>query len=468
MRIRSSILGLGLLASFNGCATYEPRPLDARAELASLAARGLPEVVVTRDQAPTGSSQPATFDPSDGLSEDEAVAVALTLNTDLQAARANIGESAALLIGARLLPNPEVGMSLLGGFNGTPGFTVDADLLFELLKTGERSALVAAASAKSDVTRAEVLAREYELATEVRRQVFAMLVAEHLAGVLEEEASLRERTVGLIRQRRGVGEANDLDVSAAELELVELKRDRRLGSVELQKARLELNRLMGLPPSYEARLSGSGKPLSVTIFDDPSDAVLQERLLAGRLDLRAKEAEYRVAEEELRLAVSRQYPRLKIGPSFQHDGVSDNYLGLGASIELPIFDRNQGGIAEKGAARDRVRAEYTALLHRLTAAAFAARVRARAGKAEIDAQEHEVLPLLKRNQDLFRAAFEARELSVLDWVAAQQRALRTRRAYLDSIVAYRQAVIDLDAATGLSLTRPIPAPVARPSEPKKD
>jgi outer membrane protein TolC len=259
-------------------------------------------------------------------------------------------------------------------------------------------------------------------------------------------------------QRRAVGEGNDLDVSAAELDLAEIRRDRRLASVELQESTLELNRLIGLPPSYEVRLSDSGKPLSVTIFDDPSDETLQERLLAGRLDLRAKEAEYRVAEEELRLAVARQYPRLKLGPSYEHEGSSDNFIGVAAMIELPIFDRNQGGIAAGNAARDRLRAEYTALLHRLRAQAFAARARVRAARAEVETQEREVLPLLDRNQHLFRGAFEARELSVLDWITSQQRALRTRRAYLDSLAAYRLALLDLDAATGLSMSR-APGPV---------
>ncbi len=451
MKRSSTIPGLGLLAALAGCASYEPRPLDARAELAALAARGLPDAVTVRSTGPDGSDHPAAFDASDGLSEDEAVAVALTLNPDLQAARESLGESAALLVSARVLPNPEIGVGYRAGFNGTPGFAVDADFLFELLKPGERSARVAAASARSEATRAGVLSQEYVLATEVRRGVFAVLVAEHLAAILDQETTLRERAVAVIRQRRSVGEGNELDVSAAELDLAEVRRDRRLASVELQKAALELNRLLGLPPSYQVHLSDAGKPLSVTIFEDPSDATLQERMLAGRLDLRAKEAEYLVAEEELRLAVARQYPRLKLGPSYEHEGISDNYIGVAALIELPVFDRNQGGIAAGTAARNRLHAEYTALLHHLSAQAFAARARVRAAQAEIETQERDVLPLLSRNQELFRGAFEARELGVLDWITAQQRALRTRRAYLESLAAYRLARLDLDAAMGWSM-----------------
>lgn len=456
MRNPWTILGLAVAVLAGGCASYEPRPLDARTELAALAARRLPDVITLRGGSQAPDESAAAFDLANGLNEDEAVAVALTLNPDLLIARAAIGESQALLIAANVLPNPEVGVGFRGGFNGTPGFVLDADLLFELLKPGERSARVGVANAKTDAARVEVLAKEYELATEVRRQVLAVLVTEHQSALLDDEAALRQSAADLVRQRKGVGEGNELEVSAAGLEVAEIQRERRLASAEQDRARLELNQLMGLPPSYQVRLSDSKKPLSVAIFDDPGDADLQERMLAGRLDLRSKEAEYHAAEEELRLAVSRQYPKIKLGPSFEHDGVSDNYIGVGATLELPIFDRNQGGIAEATAARERVHAEYTSLLHRLTASAFAARARARAAKAEIDTEEREILPLLQHNQDLSRAAFEARELNVLEWVTAQQRALRTRRAYLESVVAYRLAILDLDAATGLSITKQPP------------
>lgn len=468
MRMCCSIPGLVVAALASGCASYEPRPLDARAELAALASRSLADVATVQPEEQGAGKADAAFDILDGLNEDEAVAVALTLNSDLRAARAGIGESDALLISANVLPNPEVGVGFRGGFSGTPGFVLDADLLFELLRPGERSARVGVATAKADASRADVLAREYNLATEVRRQILAVLVAEHQSALLDDEVALRQRAADLVRQRKGVGEGTELEVSAAGLELAEVQRERRLAAAALESARLELNRIMGLPPSYQVRLSDSGRPLTVAIFDDPGDSDLQERMVAGRLDLRLKEAEYRAAEEELRVAVSRQYPRIKVGPSFEHDGVSDNYIGVGATLELPLFDRNQGGIAAATAGRERLHDEYTALLHRLTSAAFAARTRARAAKAEIGAEERDLLPLLQHNQDLSRAAFEARELNVLEWVTAQQRALRTRRAYLESLVAYRLAILDLDAATGLAITKSPAGKTKQPTTPTSD
>lgn len=448
----------GLLALLGGCATYKPAPLDPRAELLRLGETTVPSAFVTREgEAPLADA--ASFDLSDGLSEGELVAVALTLNPELAAERSSIGEADSLLVQAGLLPNPEVGVGYQAGISGTPGFNVDADLLFSLLRVGERRQGKRVARARGAEVRSEVLAREYDLAVEVRRQLTRVLVAEQVAELLERELSLREHAAALVGQQRDLGEANELDVAAARLEAAAVRRDRRQAEVVLQTERGELNRLLGLPPAYELRLTEAGRPLEVRVTSDLSDKELEETLLASRLDLRSKEAEYRRVEEELRLAVLRQYPRLRLGPSFSHEGESENFLGAGVSLELPIFDRNQGEIAQKEAERNRVRAEYTALLHRLVATAHAARLRVRTARAELLAQEADVMPLLSRSEELFRGAFEARELSALELVAAQDRALRTRRAYLETVASAREAIIELDAALGLALSRPgHPAP----------
>src|SRR6187549_3279507 len=105
--------GLAAMAALAGCATYEARPLDGSAELAALAARGIPDATTVASVPADSTGAPEPFDTTDGLDENEAVAVALILNTDLQAARAGLGEADALLIQAGVLPNPELGVTLL-------------------------------------------------------------------------------------------------------------------------------------------------------------------------------------------------------------------------------------------------------------------------------------------------------------------------------------------------------------------
>jgi outer membrane protein TolC len=455
-------LGLAGLA-VAGCATYTRVPLDPHRELAALRDRSLDGFAV--EHAVPGQEDRAAqvaFEPSDGFSEAEVVAVGLTLNPDLRAKRLEMGEARSLLIAAGIWPNPEVGLAWLGGIAGASGSVVEADVLFELLRLGERSARKEAARARMEEVGADVIAQEYRTVAEVRSHRWAVLAAYQSVRLLEEEASLRERASDLVRQRRQVGEGTELDISVSELELAETRRDLRQAQGELEAQQRLLNRLLGLPPDYALRLSEAGQPLTITVFEDLADEELDRRLLQGRFDLRASEAAYARAEEELKAAILRQYPRLRLGPAFQRELEGDASLGLGLSLELPLFDRNQGEIAERQAARDRLRAEYQALLHRIRADAYAARAVLRRARLEVETQERDILPLIRRNQTLFEGAFRARELNIVDWVTAQQRAVRARREYLESLVRYGEALVQLEAATGMPLSRPTTMPTTQP------
>jgi len=174
------IVWLGAVASFalysSGCVTYEPHPLNPETERAALASRSL-EGFVIRHARPGEEARPAVipFDPSDGLDEAELVAVGLTLNPDLQAKRLEIGEANALLISAGLWPNPVLSAGWRPGVSGAPGYTMDAELLVDLLKFWERSAKKGAATARIKEASVEIIAEEWRLVSEVRTQRLLVL-----------------------------------------------------------------------------------------------------------------------------------------------------------------------------------------------------------------------------------------------------------------------------------------------------
>lgn len=440
-----------------GCVTYSAQPLEPEAELAALRDRSLEGFVVQFARPGQGrvpDPEKHVFDLAQGLGEDELIAVALTLSPELRAKRLEIGEAQAFLIAAGLWPNPVLSLGYRPGLGGARGYSAEANLLVELLRPWERSARKEAAAARVDETQAGIVAEEWRVVRETRTGRLSVLFQEQTLAVLGEEIALRESTLALARKRREVGEGTELDISLAELELAEIRRDRRRADTELASARRDLNRILGLPPEYALKLSDSGKMIAITVFDDLPDPEVDRRLLAGRFELRAKEASYRKAEHELELAVYRQFPALFVGPSASREPESGNYLGAALSLELPLFNRNQAEIAEKENLRERTHAEYAALLHRLRAEAYEARSQLRSARQEIEAQEKEVLPLIKRSRTLFEAAYRAKELSVVDWVTAERRAVGARRTYLESLARYRTAQIQFETATGMSLSLP--------------
>jgi outer membrane protein, heavy metal efflux system len=442
-----------------GCVGYRPDPLGAEAELARLHTTTLADFTVVH-ATPGDSIDPSAmrFDPTDGLAEPEVIAIALTLNPDLESRRLEAGAARSVLIGAGLWPNPELSVEWKPGIAGAEGHAVEGSLLFDILKPWERSTRIDAATALVAEVLAEIVAAEWRVVREARLGHLSVLAREQEVSLLRQEVVLREQALGLVRRAREMGEGNELDISAAELELAEIRRDERRSETDLELARRALNQILGLPPSFALPLTDAEAPLKVTLFEDVSDEEIERRLLSGRFELRALEAAYARAEHELQLAVYRQFPGLKVGPALSGEPEGSHYLGLGVALELPILNQNQAAIAEKANQREQARASFVATLHRLRGESADAKTRLQRTRLEVEAQEKEVLPLIQRNQELFEGAFRQRVLNVLDWVTAQQRALRARLAYLDTLVRYRASVIELEAATGTSLARPAERP----------
>lgn len=439
-------LVLAVAGTESGCVSYRAVPLDPEAELRLLQQPVDLGGLELRPRAEDAARGP--FDAADGLDEAELVAVALTLNPDLRARRARIGETEALLVAAGALPNPDLDGFLRHGIGGAPATGFGIDLLFTVLGPDVRAAKREIADAKLAAARAEIASGEARLAADVRRSRIAVLSAAQAVRELEVEAALRDEALRLVQQQRALGEATELSLLVVDLDRSTQQRELREARQAHARERSTLVRMLGLPPNFLLVLTGESEPLEVADRADPTDAELDRRLLEARTDLQVLADAYQAAEGELRLACARQFPLLRIGPSFERDVEGSQGLGMAGSVELPLFDRNQGEIAEKLAARDRARVEYVARLHELRATAFAAREALRAAREEVARERAETLPLVERTEALFEAAFRAREMTVFEWLAARGRAVQARSDLSRAIARYALAAVELDVVLG--------------------
>jgi outer membrane protein TolC len=85
--------------------------------------------------------------------------------------------------------------------------------------------------------------------------------------------------------------------------------------------------------------------------------------LRQRADILAALADYAAAEADLSLQVAKQYPDLHLGPAYawNNGSAGDNQWSLGATLELPVLDQNQGAIAQAEAQRKLAAAKFLAL-----------------------------------------------------------------------------------------------------------
>ena len=343
--IVSAIIGLA------ACATYQPAPLQPEQSAARFVERRLDSAEV-RDGVAALLPQAQKTWPPQPWNRAELLAVALVLNPKLAVARAQVDAALAHEIGAGQRPNPQLTLqSEYARHDPHPWlYGVALDLL---LVSGERRQL------DVDLARLETSSARWQLmdqAWEVRRALLAALsdregVRRRLA-LLEELGAAQQQLVGHEQRRVASGE------DAAELLAAALQ------------ARIEIEQLQAQARSdLAAAEAAAAAALGVTIaaFDGvaidwpdwgapaaaPDSALRQarEQALRSRSDLAAAIAAYAEAEDRLHAAVLRQYPQIHLEPGYYWDhGIAK--FPLNAAFDLPLFNRNEGEIAETTAARD--------------------------------------------------------------------------------------------------------------------
>lgn len=337
-RIACTLAALAL----GGCATYAARPLD-------LAVSGATSLALLRHDASL----------AERLTPDAIARLALDNNPDLVATRTQRGVADAQRHAAGLLPNPVLGVSyaeVIGG-GGTPAWSANLGQDIKALVT--LSARRDAARAAAQSVDAAVLWQEWQTMQKARLAAVDVIAGERELDPLRDDAALWTQRVATDRRALDAGDAT-LTALAPDLAALADAR-KRLDEAERAQAarRRDLAMLVGLAPSVPLALVDEAQL-------PPVDAASVHAQLADlpnqRPDLIALQLGYRAQEAKLRAAVLAQFPTLTIGPAFARDNSNVKSAGPQLSMDLPVFDRNQGAIATERATREQLRAEFEARL----------------------------------------------------------------------------------------------------------
>ena len=294
-----------------------------------------------------------------GLTPDEAAVLAVIVNPTLHAIRDQRGTAAAALLQAGLLPNPVLSYGsdfINGGFtSGTfnaYGATVSWD--FEQLISHQAKTHAAELSAESvDLS---VAWQEWQIAESAKLAVLDLIALQAQLAVLEEIDTRLNENLHTVKQAAAAGFQTAVDLSAAEA----ASRDSRAAMLQARRdvehQWLQLTNALGLPCKDRPRIR-PGLTLP-SAFKAPEPETLTSDLELHRIDLIALRRGYDSEEEALRAAILDQFPKINLGFNDASDNTNVHSIGLVATIDLPIFDRNQGVIASERATRQKLFDEY--------------------------------------------------------------------------------------------------------------
>ena len=344
-----------------GCQSYHSMPLTEARVNQALKVPVWKQLRISAQRIRGIGLPPLPLRPTGGITPNEAAVIAVILNPSLRAMRDQRHEAAAQVIQAGILPNPQVSEStalVTGGYR-TGTFTgYGLGVSWDVTRLIDHDARVASARYHRGQVDLDVAWQEWQTAQAARLAVYNLAATEaqlHQAHLAQSELQTNEHVV----QKAYNASLNTiLDLSAAR---AASQQAQALVESLTQKRDQNLNRLrmvMGLPIDAPIRLSRTIRfPARIAL---PSERAILKDLPRLRLDLVALKLGYQSQQETLRAAVLRQFPRLSLGFQQASDTTNVHTTGFGVTIDLPIFDRNQGNIAIDKATRKLLYDSYIA------------------------------------------------------------------------------------------------------------
>ena len=429
----------------SGCASYKPVPIVPADNARALEGRSLHDERLQRfvrlaladggrPRAGAAWGLPAlTF-------------AAIYYHPDLDIAHARLQAAEAGIRTAAQIPNPSLGFEDLH-YNPGPGTWVAAPIINFVIETfGKREARTAEARHLADAARWDLATAGWQVRGHVRTGMLALWAARHRLALTRRRLALQDQLVALLQRRFDAGQASALDVSRERINRAQITftlRDLERAEAE---ARVQLAGAIGIPAH-----ALDGADLSLAAFDQsprlPAEigtGALRRRALTHRTDVQASLQDYEAAQSALQLAIANQYPNITLSPGYIYDAGINGFLMLPAA-DLPIFNQNQGPIAQALARRQEAASTFTALQAQViaaldqAAAAYRATIRSVAtGDALLADAEHRA----RQIEQSFRAGDADRPTLV----TAELEAAATALSRFDAVVQQRQALGALEDA----------------------
>lgn len=431
-----------------------------RRVLIALGMAGVLFPVLASAQAQAPAPAPAApSNPPAQVTLDQAIDLALKHNHSLQAARSMILQNQAQEITANLRPNPTLNgdaqflpIFAPSDLNNTyldnsAQFDLGVGYLFERGK--KRQHRLQAAKDQTAVTVAQVSDNERTLTFNVATQFIATLLAQANVELTESDLKSFQQTVDIGQERTRAGAMSEGDFLKIKLQLLLFQTDVSSARLARVQALASLRQLLGyesVPENYEVEGNLEYKP--VTLGKDDLKALA----LRQRPDVRAAQLGVTAAESQLALAQADGKRDVNATINYTHVAAA-NSVSLFGSIQLPIFDRNQGEIARTRYAvgqSQELSSEQASLALTDVENSYES---LRTNDQVVQLYQSGYLKDSEESRDISQYAYQRGAASLLDFLDAERSYRATELAYRQALAAYMISLEQLRQAVG---TRSLP------------
>lgn len=273
---------------------------------------------------------------ADGLTEEEAIKIALWNNAAFKETLTNLDISRGDLVQAGLLPNP------------------DASFTFEMAEKPFKYALelpieslwlrrIKIKSMRNEADRNSMILVQagLDLIRDVRQAYADALLAQQRSGVSEEAKALRTHIADLAERRFSAGDITQQEVGTAKIGALQATQDATKASYDVPITMEKLRNLMGMgfiPDAEKAALA----PDPLPACDVTDENALVMTALENRPDMQAALKNIAAAEQRVTLAKTGWVKFTGVADATS--GNNGHELGPSMKFSLPLFNHNQGAV----------------------------------------------------------------------------------------------------------------------------
>ncbi len=386
-----------------------------------------------------------------------AVSEALQQNRDLQAARFAIDQAEGRLRQAGLWPNPELELThdSDSAFNNEGESSASAGFKQPFPISGRLSDAKAVARVDVAQALAEVRNQERLLIGDVVGELRKLGVLQEKLDALNKIEEPLKKLVSVSEKRLKLAEVSQADLNLEKIELQKLSLERSSLLIEKKTTTVTLNQLLGREPNGALEIDGEvNTNLALGALSEASREAVKKRP-----DYQLQALQIDRASSELRLARAERFEDWTIGLGYSRekqvfdsviDTKKDEFLGVTIDIPLPLWNQNQGRIAEVSATQSRARKELAALELRIRGEVESAETELHRLAPILSQYREESIPLAEENVKLLHESYTTGLVGVSSVIQAQQQLSEIRRTYADVVGQFVSARTRFETATASS------------------
>ena len=318
-------------------------------------------------------------------------------------------------------------------------------------------ARVRAARAQADGSRAERGVTVEGTALTAALAYLRAVRAQAVVAARQADSSIAAELVGLADAQKAAGVSAAIDVTRARTQLVTAEGLLLVGRNQLDRARIDLTRALGIDPSTPLAFTDT---LAATLGAADVPATRDSAVAAGltnRPDLRAELARAGAARQTGAAIRAERLPRLEVGADYGVNGrtvpgaISTRDLTL--QVSVPILDgfRREARLAEQDAVVRESQVRERDLRQQIAADVDGALLDLHSAEAQ-QAVAAERLRLAAQELSQSRERFKAGVAGNIEVIDAQSNLIRARDTDIDARFAAASARVSLARAAGVART----------------